>query len=181
MPPAFELRPAGYDDPDAQAMTAEVQDYYVRIYGGPDRDPLTAADFSPPEGAFLIGYLAGEAVAMGGWLRYRGIPPLPAATPVQIRRMFVRERVRRQGVGQALLAGLEQSAAAAGADLILLSTGRRQPDAIALYRAAGYVDAPPFGYYSDSGGAVHLGKWLLTTGDEPGDGSPRRTARGPLP
>ena len=33
-------------------------------------------------------------------------------------------------------------------------------DAVALYRAAGYVDVEPFGFYAGSAAAVHLGKDL---------------------
>jgi len=43
---------------------------------------------------------------------------------------------------------------------MVLTTGRPQRDAIAFYRAAGYDDVPPFGYYAHVDTAVHLGKRL---------------------
>lgn len=163
MPEALRLELSSYDHPDAVAMTASVQEYYRQVYGGTDDDPLSPADLSPPQGAFLIGYLSDAAVAMGGWLRYSGTLPVPAACPVQLRRMFVRGELRRRGLGRALLLGLEQSAAHAGADLVVLATGRPQADAIALYRANGYTDIPGFGYYADSPLAVHLAKRLRSS------------------
>jgi hypothetical protein len=42
----------------------------------------------------------------------------------------------------------------------VLETGIEQPEAIALYRSAGYVDVPSFGYYIDHDNSVHLGKDL---------------------
>lgn len=152
----LELRRSRYDDPDAIALTARVQEYYVEIYGGPDNDPVTTEEFSSPNGGFLLGYLDGQPVAMGGWLW----APAQAPGTAQIRRMYVDPSVRRRGVGRRVLAALETDAAEHGAATVILTTGRPQTDAIALYRAAGYADIAPFGHYADSDGAVHLGKAL---------------------
>ena len=65
--PRFELRPLSYDHPDAQELTERAQAYYVELYGGRDDDPLAAAEFEPPRGGFVVGYLDGAPVAMGGW------------------------------------------------------------------------------------------------------------------
>ena len=151
-----------YEHPDVASLEMAAQEFYVEIYGGPDDTPYTTAEFAPPHGAFFVGYLAGEAVAMGGW-RFR-IPGLPrmARRPAEIRRMFVRERVRGRGFGRIVLATLEASAAAAGADWILLETGRPQVAAIGLYRSGGYIDIEPFGHYAGSELALNLGRPLLT-------------------
>jgi hypothetical protein len=34
------------------------------------------------------------------------------------------------------------------------------PEAVALYRSAGYTDIAPFGYYAGSAFSIHLGKLL---------------------
>ena len=86
-----------------------------------------------------MGYLNGEAVAMGGWrFRTPGVPRV-ARRPAEIRRMFVRESVRGRGFGRLVLAA-RRSAAAAGADWLLLETGQPQVAAIGPYRSSGYVD-----------------------------------------
>ena len=152
----LELRRVGYDHPDAVELTARVQRFYVELYGGPDDDPMSAAEFAAPAGGFLVGYLNDEPVTMGGW----SWAPDQGVGTAKIRRMYVDPAVRRRGVAHRLLAGLEQDAANAGVRRMVLATGRPQIAAIAMYRAAGYVDIRPFGYYADSPGVVCLGKTL---------------------
>ncbi len=48
-----------------------------------------------------------------------------------------------------MLAHLEATARTAGADVMILETGTAQPEAMALYEAAGYQRVEPFGYYRD--------------------------------
>ena len=147
-----------YEHPDVATLEAAAQRFYTQIYGGPDETPYATADFSPPHGAFFVGYLNGEAVAMGGWrFRTPGVPRV-ARRPAEIRRMFVRESVRGR-VRPAGLAALEASAAA-GADWLLLETGQPQVAAIGLYRSSGYVDVERFGYYAKSETALNLGRPL---------------------
>ena len=161
MPAELDLRPSRYDHPDALGLTEQAQQYYVELYGGPDTDPLTADHFTHPRGGFLIGYLDAVAVAMGGWL-FTGDPSplLGASRAAHIRRMFTAPSLRRRGLARRLLAELEADAARQGADAIVLATGRPQTQAVALYRASGYVDVPAFGHYADSDLIVCLGKRL---------------------
>jgi GNAT superfamily N-acetyltransferase len=156
----LQLRQVPYEHPDVAALEAEAQQFYRKIYGGPDETPFTTADFSPPRGAFLVGYLDDEAVAMGGWrFRTPGVPSM-ARRPAEIRRMFVQQHVRGRGFGHIVLAALESIAAAAGADWMLLETGQPQIAAVGLYRSSGYVDVERFGYYADSETALNLGRRL---------------------
>jgi ribosomal protein S18 acetylase RimI-like enzyme len=55
---------------------------------------------------------------------------------------------------------LEATAAAAGADWMVLETGSPQPEAVALYRSSGYQPIPAFGHYATSARSIHLGKRL---------------------
>jgi ribosomal protein S18 acetylase RimI-like enzyme len=160
VPEAFRLQQVPYEHPDVTTLTSAAQEFYLTIYGGPDETPFTAADFSPPNGVFLVGYLAEEAVAMGGW-RYRkpGVPRV-AQRPAEIKRMFVQEQVRGRGFARIVLAALEASAAAAGADWMLLETGQPQLAAVALYRSSGYIDVERFGHYANSETALNLGRPL---------------------
>ena len=153
----FELRPLPYDHPDARELTEQAQTYYVEIYGGRDDDPLAAAEFAPPHGGFVIGYLDGVPAAMGGWLF---TPELGREQVAQIRRMFVVGSARRRGLAQAVLAHLEADATKYGARTMILATGQPQVEAIALYRTHGYADIAPFGYYAAADLVVCLGKEL---------------------
>jgi ribosomal protein S18 acetylase RimI-like enzyme len=160
VPEELRLLQVPYEHPDVAALEREAQRFYIQIYGGPDDTPFTTADFSPPQGAFFVGYLEGQAVAMGGWrFRTPGVPRV-ARRPAEIRRMFVHERVRGRGFARLVLAALEASAAAAGADWMLLETGQPQIAAVGLYRSSGYVDVERFGYYAASETALNLGRPL---------------------
>ena len=145
----FELRPVRLTDADALRLVDEVQQEYVVRYGGPDRTPLEPAYFDPPSGAFFVGYLDEQPVAMGGWRRRQDVEAFGRSESAEIKRMYVVEAARRRGLARRVLTHLEDTARAAGADLMVLETGLMQPEAIALYESAGYVGIPGFGYYKD--------------------------------
>lgn len=157
-----ELRivPVGYDHPDAVRLTVEVQAEYVQRYGGKDDAPIGPDEFRFPEGLFLLGYLDGRPVAMGGWRRHPAEHPETgwAAPAAEVKRMYVAADVRGAGFARAMLTELERTAAEAGIGWLLLETGTRQPEAIALYHSAGYEPVPPFGHYAGTDLSVHLGK-----------------------
>lgn len=156
------LRQVAYDHPDAARLIAEVQQMYVERYGGEDDTPVEVAQFAPPKGLFLVGYLDGEPIAMGGWRAYDG----PGSEldlsvgDVELKRMYVVPRARGHGYASILLQELENTARAAGHRRIVLETGDKQPEAIALYLARGYSDVRKFGAHRDSSTSVHLGKML---------------------
>lgn len=169
-----ELTVLPYTDPVVHGLVEQVQQEYVRRYGGRDDAPVDPAEFAPPLGVFLVAWLAGEPVGCGGWRRL----PVPGA--VEVKRMYVAPPARGRGVARAILAELERSAAAAGAAQVLLETGIEQPEALALYRSSGYLAVPGFGHHAGRPKARSFGKPLLpaTPGEvtRPGD---RRTGRSP--
>ncbi|HEU4909415.1 MAG TPA: GNAT family N-acetyltransferase, partial [Propionibacteriaceae bacterium] len=65
MPEELRLQQVPYEHPDVTALTRAANEFYTQIYGGPDETPFTMAEFTPPNGKFYVGYLNGEAVAMG--------------------------------------------------------------------------------------------------------------------
>ena len=154
----LEIRPRPLTHPDAQAIVEQIQQYYVEIYGGRDRDEPDPAQFTLPDGLFLVGYLDGVPVASGGWRRR------PDGT-VEIKRMFVVDSVRGRGAARELLAELETTAARAGATAIVLNTGYRQPAAMALYESSGYVHTDErYGIYAEMSGSRFYRKQLATPG-----------------
>jgi GNAT superfamily N-acetyltransferase len=138
-----------YGDPDALRLVADVQAEYVERYGSPDVSPLDPGMFEPPLGSFYVGYLRDEPVATGAWRRSE-VGALGTDRTAEVKRMYVAPAARGRGLARAVLAHLEDSAAAAGYEALVLETGIRQPEAIALYESAGYVQVPGFGYYRDS-------------------------------
>ena len=164
MTATLDLRRTRYDSPDAATLTEQVQEYYVTVYGGPDTTPFTAEEFAPPRGGFLVGYLDGRPVAMGGW-RFAPYPaPAGARRAAEIKRMYVAAAARGHGFARALLVALEDEARAAGADWMVLETGRPQVAAVRLYRGSGYADIAPYGFYADQPSVISLGKRLAGQG-----------------
>ena len=148
----IELRP--YDHPHVQALVERLQAEYVGIYGEPDVAPADAGQFSPPRGAFALGYEDGVPVAMGGWRVHdeaRG----------ELKRMYVVDEHRGRGLSRQILAWLEASAAEAGMTEMILESNEKHPAALGLYRSHGYGTIPAFGYYSDSPCNVCLGRELV--------------------
>jgi GNAT superfamily N-acetyltransferase len=157
---SLAIRPARFVDPDTQRLVAEVQLEYVERYGGPDETPLEEGAFDPPGGAFFLGYLGRVPVAMGGWRRRDDVHPWGCRQAAEVKRMYVASTGRRRGFARAILARLESSARAAGADVMVLETGTAQPEAIALYTAMGYQQIEKFGYYAWSPKTRCFGKRL---------------------
>ena len=162
----LSIQPCSLQHSAAVELTGLVQRYYRQVYGGTDRTPMQVDEFVPPNGRFLVGFLADRAVAMGGW-RFLLDGPSVARRPAELKRMFVRPELRGLGLGLQMLRALERSAADAGADWMLLETGEPQVSAVALYRRAGYVDVPAFGFYAGEPGVLNLGR-RLTRGDSDG-------------
>ncbi len=156
----WQIRAVRYDEAAVRAMTEAVQAYYHSLYDGPDDAPVDPGEFAPPGGRFFVGYEGERPCAMGGWRWIEPLPEMPAARPVEIKRMYVDSDARGRGYARQILRHLESSAKAAGADAVVLSTGAPQRAAIRLYRSSGYVDVPKFGFYAPYASAVHLGKRL---------------------
>jgi len=141
-----ELRTLALDHPDVQKLIDEVQQEYVHRYGGKDATPVDVSEFAAPRGTFVVGYLDGVAVACGGWRAHEPGPEF-AAGDAELKRMYVVPAVRGQGLSRVLLAELERRAIAAGRRRLVLETGTRQPEAIALYLSSGYTEIPRFGLH----------------------------------
>ena len=159
--PDFTLQTVPYHHPDAAALTEVAQQFYVEVYGSPDTAPVSDTEFAAPHGHFLVGYLDEEPVTMGGW-RFSDVQLPDVRRPAELKRMFVRADVRRLGLAIRTLHALESSAAAAGADWLILEAGLPQVAALAFYRAAGFGDIPRFGYYAEYPNSVSLGKPLAS-------------------
>ena len=157
MSTSAELRPVGYADPVAQHLVERVQQEYVVRYGGPDGAVVDPAEFEPPAGLFLVAEVDGVPAGCGAW-RVHG------TGVVEVKRVYVEPALRRRGLAALLMAELERTAAAAGHRAVVLNSGSRQPEALALYARRGYGPVPGYGVYADAPDAVFLGKDLTGEG-----------------
>jgi GNAT superfamily N-acetyltransferase len=149
----LEIVRVGAGHPDAMLLIAEVQAEYVIRYGGPDDTPLDPLMFEPPAGSFFVGYLdlaeGRRPVASGAWRAHGDVEAFGTTRTAEVKRMYVAPAARARGLARRMLAHLERTAAAAGAEAMILETGTAQPEAIALYESSGYTPIPSFGYYKD--------------------------------
>jgi len=114
---------------------------------------LDADEVAPGRGAFLVAYVEDVAAGCGAIRRIdEGL--------AEIKRMYVRPATRGRGVGAALLAALESEAHQLGVRRLVLETGERQREALALYRRAGFAVIPAFGEYVGSPLSVCMAKEL---------------------
>jgi GNAT superfamily N-acetyltransferase len=150
------LRPVPYDDAVAQYLIEQVQQEYVRRYGGRDAAVVGPGEFLPPRGLFLVAEVDGLPAGCGAW---RLLPSGQA----EIKRVYVEPAFRRRGIAQLVVAALEKGAAAAGHTQVVLNSGREQPEALALYADLGYRPVPGYGVYACAPGAVFLGKSLTAS------------------
>lgn len=79
---------------------------------------------------------------------------------VEIKRMFVPAQKRGQGIASAILLDLEEWARELGYGRCILETGEKQPEAIGLYRKAGYRKIPNYGQYADVAASICFEKEL---------------------
>lgn len=126
------------DDPLAAPLLAELSVEYSGRYGGTPEQMMgwlrgkSADEFAPPGGGLYIGVLDGMPVTGGAFTRFD-------ADTAELKRIWTDSRFRKRGYGRVLLAHLECEIAARGYRRIYLTTGHLQPEAEALYDAAGYT------------------------------------------
>ena len=93
-----------------------------------------------PHIRFFLARLRGAAVGCGGVALFSDF--------AEVKRMYVRDPARGQGVADAMLARIEQEVRDAGLSLLRLETGDRQVAAMRFYARAGFRRCPAFGAYA---------------------------------
>jgi GNAT superfamily N-acetyltransferase len=137
-PISFVLEPS--DTPVSEELQRRYFADIAARYPGWSPDLIPSADpaeVAPPVGAWVVAYFADVPVGCGGVKR------LDDAT-VELKRLYLAESVRGQGLGRRLLRELEEHARAFGYESVRLDTGNLQPEALGLFRAAGYVEIPDY-------------------------------------
>jgi GNAT superfamily N-acetyltransferase len=99
----------------------------------------------------IVAYAGQQPVAAGAFKKFS-----PEA--VEIKRMFVMPGFRRKGIAFQVLEQLENWAAGLGYSYCVLETGKKQPEAIALYKKSGYKVIPNYGQYKNVANSVCMRK-----------------------
>ncbi|MYS93780.1 MULTISPECIES: GNAT family N-acetyltransferase [Streptomyces] len=123
-------------DPRVEPLLRELGHEYSKRYGKDAHAEIARYpddEFTEPHGGLLLLLLErGEPVAGGAFRRY------DLAT-AELKRIWTHSGHRRRGLARRVVAEPEREAALRGYRRIFLTTGPRQPEARALYLAAGYT------------------------------------------
>jgi len=136
------------------ALNAELESRYPEE--GANFFSIDPEEVSEGRGAFFVAYVGDEPVGCGAVRRI-------APTVAEIKRMYVVPTARVCGVGRQIVAKLESIARELGATQLVLETGARQPEALAMYTRAGFTRIPLFGEYINTPHpelTICMGKYL---------------------
>lgn len=128
------------DDALARPLLADLEREYDARYGvevfgeaaAVELNRYPVESFVAPTGAFLVLLLDGAPVSGGAFMRFD-------ERTAEFKRVWTRADLRGRGLARRVLSALEREAARLGYDRVHLTTGPRQPEAVALYLRAGYT------------------------------------------
>lgn len=139
---------AAWDDGDARALRLAMWHFNV------DRYP-ELVDQAEPDGGFATDDDRQGVGALVTWLVRLDGEPVACLTmraardgypegSVELKKMYVGERARGAGIARRLLSAAHDEARRRGFTSVVLGTGIRQPEAVALYLSSGYRPVRPF-------------------------------------
>jgi len=131
--------------PEVLALLAESDAYHAALYPAESNHLLDLEALRGPGVRFLVARLEGRAVGTGGLVSQGEEAGLGWG---EIKRMYLGEAARGRRLGRGLLEAIEAEARALRLSLLRLETGVKQPEALGLYRKAGYRERGPFGGYA---------------------------------
>ncbi|HML10996.1 MAG TPA: GNAT family N-acetyltransferase [Stellaceae bacterium] len=141
------------DQPEAAELARQFDAYVVALYPPEYRSKVDASVLTAADTRLFVARRDGKALGCMALVRTgpdRG----------ELKRCFVTEAARGQGVGLALLTAVEIAAREQKMRLIRLETGNRNIAALRLYRGNGFRERGPFAGYPDDGVSVFLEKTL---------------------
>jgi len=120
--------------PELQPILSGLFAFYASRYGDFFRNNQEVEKtewYLPPRGLFIVLERDGEIIAMGAY------KPFDEET-AELKRIWTRGDLRRQGLALLVVQELERRALRAGYRRLYLTTGFRQPEAVRLYSSFGY-------------------------------------------
>jgi putative acetyltransferase len=134
----IELAPSATGE--VRALIDELETVLAAEYAPEQRHGLALDALFQPHIRFFLARLHGATVGCGGVVLFDDF--------AEVKRMYVRDAARRQGVAGALLTRLEDEARHAGLSWLRLETGEHQVAAMQLYARAGFRRCAAFGDYA---------------------------------
>lgn len=101
----------------------------------------------------VVVFLDGAPAACGAFKQF-------SPETVEMKRVFVPQEFRRQGLARIVMRELEARALEKGCRFAVLETGVKQIEAIALYKSLGYEQIDNYGQYAGNSNSVCMKKTL---------------------
>jgi len=150
---SFTFENVLWDDPRAvrlrAVMDAEMTVRYANYTAEPESDETKArriaslaVDPADVRAVVLVLDDDGTPIAHAALRELRG--------DWEVKRVIVSDAHRGRGIARALMNELESLATAAGVGRLILQTGDRQPDAVAVYERVGYTPIPIYEPYVET-------------------------------
>lgn len=148
----MEIYPVSPADQRVQPMIRALDEYQEALYPA-ESNHLDGLDTLLQDNVHFIGAFDGNTLLGIGAVKHMG-------GYGEIKRMFIPERFRGQGIADGLMTALLDHLSENGICVARLETGSRQVAAIRFYEKAGFVTRPPFGDYREDPLSVFMEKSL---------------------
>jgi GNAT superfamily N-acetyltransferase len=149
LPRTFSLERVSWDDPRAVALRQSMDEEMTARYTVPGRAPLSEA----AQKALTVDPALVRATVLavdedGTAIGHAALRMLNSE--FEVKRVIVTGDQRGRGVGRAIMLGLEDIAREQEAARLILQTGDKQPEAVALYERLGWVPIPIYEPYAST-------------------------------
>ncbi|HEU0185127.1 MAG TPA: GNAT family N-acetyltransferase [Blastocatellia bacterium] len=139
--------------PPALDLIELLDNYLTGLYPAESNHLLSVEALRQPNVTFLTASVDGAVAGCGSFVNQGG-------EYAEIKRMFVLPEFRGLKLGRRILDEIENLARASGLELARLETGIYQPEALHLYKNAGYQPRGPFGDYAEDPLSIFMEKKL---------------------
>ena len=147
------LKRTRYNDPHFESLIVDLdKEFWLRY-------PATQQNFAPhnkvdDNARVVVAYSESTPVGCGCFR------PMNEQAVLEIKRMFVIPQFRGRGIARMILNELETWGSEEGFTQAKLETGNKQPEAIAVYNAAGYKEIPNYPPYTEIADSICMAKIL---------------------
>lgn len=138
MHPEIQIIPQSPNSPEAQSLMQALSDQLRQITGSDGTASVSESDFELDGSLFVVAYRGSEAIGCGG------LRPINSEV-AEIKRMYA--QYPGQGIGGAILGGLEAYAQRVGYKSIWLETRKINKAAVRFYLGHGYRQRSNYGKY----------------------------------
>lgn len=136
-------------NPALLALAHDMEQEHIRMYGESDQDPSNSIETAE---AIVLGYFGKAPVGLCAWGRY--------GSAGKIRQTYVDPEFRRTGVAQMMVNFIEDMMRTRGIRYNQFESGPEHKVGHKFWKALGYKEIEPFGFYKDEPGSKFYGKEL---------------------